>query len=117
MYSEKGLVLKDPTVLWGFSNTGVARWHELEDIDDTGLLALAREFGLVFGFTFAIDQKSGKSITSFARSDRDFSEEEISEISAIIQKLHEHTADAHEFSANEMAQLKKLSVEFTRGPD
>jgi len=117
MYSEKGLVLKDPTVLWGFSNTGVARWSNLEDIDHDGLLPLAREYGLKHGFTFAVDDDASKSITSFARKDRDFSDGEVSEISAIVLDLHQRTADVHEFSADELAFLKKLSVEFTRGLD
>jgi len=117
VYSEKGLVLKDPTVLWGFSNTGVARWGDLEDIDHDGLLPLAREYGLKHGFTFAVDDTAGKSITSFARNDRDFSDDEVSEISEIVLDLHGRTADVDEFSADELALLKKLSVEFTRGPD
>lgn len=115
IYSQEGLVLKDPTVLWGFSNTGVARWRDLEDIDDSKILPMAREFGLKYGFTYGIDQDSSRSIASFARSDRDFTDVEIETISAIALHLHNYTADITDPSADELSQLKKLSVNFTRG--
>ncbi|MEE9388309.1 MAG: autoinducer binding domain-containing protein [Paracoccaceae bacterium] len=115
MYSEKGLVLKDPTVLWGFSNTGIARWHDLEEIDDSGVLALAQKYGLKYGFTYAIDDNSSKSISSFARGDCDFADAELNEISDIVAYLHKQTSEIDEFSPHELRQLKSISVNFTRG--
>jgi len=115
IYSEKGLVLKDPTVLWGFSNSGVARWQDLEDIDDSGILPMAGDHGLKFGFTYAVDRDDSRSISSFARSDRDFINAEIDEISGIIDRLHTQTADIKDFSEKALQELKKLSVIYTRG--
>jgi len=115
IYSKKGLVLKDPTVLWGFSNVGVARWSNLEEIDDSKILPMAREFGLKYGFTFAVERDSSRSIASFARSDRDFSDKEVDEISDIIHQLHNTTIDIKDLSENALQQLKKLSVIYTRG--
>ncbi len=117
IYSEKGLVLQDPTVLWGFSNTGVARWQDLEELDDNGILPMAKTFGLNYGFTFAIDQNASKSITSFARHDRDFTDAEVEEITTIAQEMHDYTAKIDDLSADEMKKLKKFSIEFTRGAD
>ncbi len=114
-YSEKGLVLKDPTVMWGFGNTGVVQWSELAEMDEAGVLKLAKKHGLEHGFTFAIDHDESKSITSFARSDRDFTNTEIDEISGIVQGLHDYTAIIEEISLEEVTQLKKLSIEFTHG--
>jgi len=115
VYSQEGLVLKDPTVLWGFSNTGFANWSDLKDIDDSGILPMAAKFGLKYGFTYSTDQNSSKTIASFARSDREFSDSEVAEISEISLNLHIHTANIEEFSAAEMGQLKAMSVQFTRG--
>jgi len=114
-YSEKGLVLKDPTVMWGFGNTGVARWNDLAELDEAGVLDMAKKYGLKHGFTFAIDQDTSKSIASFARSDREFSDAEVNEITGIVQELHDYTANIEKISPNEVEQLKNLSVDFTHG--
>jgi len=115
IYSKQGLVLKDPTVLWGFENNGAVRWDALSDIDTAGVLTLARQFGIAHGFTFATDQNNSRSIASFARSDRESSKSEIEEISQIVRDLHDYTAEIDEFSPEELAQLKEMSVAFTRG--
>jgi len=115
MYSEKGFVLKDPTVLWGFSNTGAVKWSDLQEIDESGILPLAKEFGLNFGFTFAVDVNASRSIASFARDDREFDDTEIQEISEVIQRMHMLTSNIDGFSTNEVQQLKEMSVEFTHG--
>ena len=114
-YSEKGLVLKDPTVMWGFGNTGIARWSDLTELDEAGVLNMAKKYGLELGFTFAIDSGESKSITSFARVDRDFTNAEIDEISKIVQELHDYTANIEKISPEEVEQLKNLSVDFTHG--
>ncbi len=76
---------------------------------------MAREFGLKFGFTFAVDDDSTRSISSFVRSDRDFSDKEVEEISEIALHLHDSTADIKDLSEDALKQLKKLSVIYTRG--
>jgi LuxR family transcriptional regulator, quorum-sensing system regulator SdiA len=114
-YSQQGLVLKDPTVLWGFENDGSIRWDALADLDTAGVLSLARQFGIAHGFTFATNQNDSRSIASFARNDRESSESEIAEISRIVRDLHDYTAEIDGFSPEEMAQLKNMSVAFTRG--
>ena len=101
--------------MWGFSNTGVARWHDLEDRDAHNILPMAREHGLNYGFTFAQEENSSRSISSFARSDRDFDDAEIAEISGIASNLHRQTADIKDLTENALQELKKLSVIYTRG--
>ena len=115
VYSENGLVLKDPTVLWGFSNTGVKRWNDLKEMDVNQVLPLARKYGLKYGFTFAIHQDDSRSIGSFARTDRDFSDQEIESLAAIATDLHAHTEKIKKLSNEELTQLKTLSVNYTRG--
>lgn len=115
IYSEQGLVLKDPTVSWGFSNTGVMQWDRLVDIDESGVLEQAKQYGLKHGFTFAVDLDESKSIASFARHDRNFSKSEVAEISDIILGLHNYTAKLDGISPQKRDQLKEMSVEFTHG--
>jgi len=114
-YSEQGLVLKDPTVLWGFTNIGVAKWSDLAPLDASGVLAQAKEFGLKYGFTYSVDLGSSKTIASFSRSDREFTDQEISDISDVVLELHRYTADIEELPTEDLAHLKKISVEYTHG--
>ena len=112
-YSKQGLVLQDPTVKWGFENTGKIDWRDLTDSDESGGLEQARAHGLEHGFTFSLAPTNSKTITSFARGDREFTAAEITEITAIVAELHDYTADIDEFSSAELAQLKQMSVDFT----
>lgn len=114
-YSKQGLVLQDPTVRWGFANTGKIDWRDLVKSDEAGVLKKASAHGLAHGFTFSLSPNDSKTITSFARGDRAFSPGEISEICAIVTELHDYTAGIDEFSSAELAQLKQMSVDFTHG--
>ena len=114
-YSKKGLVLQDPTVSWGFENTGTINWRDLKESDQAGVLEQAKAYGIEYGFTLSLDRNNSKSITSFARGDREFSVTEIDEISEIVTDLHNYTADIDEFSSVELVQLKQMSVDFTHG--
>lgn len=114
-YSKHGLVLKDPTVKWGFGNTGHVLWSDLKEQDTDGVLEAAKSYGIGFGFTYCTDAHGSRSISSFARNDRDFTGAEISDISALVDLLHSETADLDGISSQERDQLKKISVEFTHG--
>jgi len=112
-YSEKGMVLDDPTVKWGLQNEGRIDWSELEDQDVKGVLAQAREHGLRFGFTAAIAIDESRSVGSFARGDRAFTEAETGELLELFRKLHARTAVGTEQEASISDILKSLSVELT----
>ena len=114
IYSAKGLVLKDPTVLWGFSNTGTKLWSSLKDLDGEGVLDQAGEHGLKFGFTFARDDGDSKTISSFAREDREFNDGEMAEISQLVSELHAATSNVDMLSDDMQSDLRKLSIEFSQ---
>ncbi len=113
IYSEQGLVLKDPTVSWGFANTGIAHWQDLEPLDQAGVLAKARAFGLKHGFTCATDKGDSRTIASFARNDRQSTPDEIARICEIVETLHDYTAGLGTISERDRERLKEMSVAFT----
>ena len=114
-YTKNGLVMADPTVRWGFENNGLISWSELTDLDTEGVLKKASEFGIKHGFTFSTEAGDSKSITSFARGDRAFSDEERQEICKLAEALHHETADLDALSGSDLEALKKMSVLFTHG--
>ena len=90
-YSANAYALRDPTIAWGFSTTGACRWSALPIPDPFNILKDAADYGLVFGLTVSFGPISSRTIGSFARSDREFTDDEIAEISATVRRLHEIT--------------------------
>jgi len=90
-YTKRGLMIQDPVMHWVHSNTGAARWCDIDLPDPRGVFGQAREFGLVFGAVvcFAEDGPAGqRSFGTFARGDRNFTEAEIADLSARLEALH-----------------------------
>ncbi len=112
-YSAAGLVMQDPTVAWAFGNTGTIRWRDLAAADPAGVLAAAAGHGLKFGFTYSQDRDSSTSLSSFSRTDRDFTDDEISDICALVDELHDLTANGASLGVETRDNLRRMSVRFT----
>lgn len=113
LYSKMGLVLKDPTVHWGFANTGSIRWNDLADNDPEGVLALAREHGLRYGVTVAILSGGKRSVASFSRDDREFLDVEVDALASNLKQLHEATSETDKLSTQIQDDLRKMSIRLT----
>ena len=113
VYSQNGYVMQDPTVMWGFTDVGHKRWSELAKDDAAGMIAKAAEHGMRFGFTLAGDRDGSRSIASFTRNDRDFTDAEITEIAQIFDKLQDVTLNLGDLAPETHEALHKMSVEYT----
>ena len=112
-YSNKGLVMQDPTVAWAFSNTGTRRWSDLADQDAAGVFGHAAEHGLGYGTTIAVEDATGRSMASAARSDREYADDEIAVIEGKIAELHTLASELTALSDGTTAALKNLAVDFS----
>jgi LuxR family transcriptional regulator, quorum-sensing system regulator SdiA len=112
-YNAAGLVMHDPTVRWGMQNVGTIRWSGLEGIDPHGVLDAARSHGIMNGISIAHVTAASRSIASFARADRDFGDEEMSELQALFVRLHEDTAETGTIGEADRQALDELSVRLT----
>ncbi len=112
-YSQNGLVMSDPTVAWGFSNTGAINWSELADQDTAGVMSKAAEYGLVHGRTCAREVDDSRSIGSFARPDREFTPDEEKTLCDAITRLHDITAKLDRLSPEVSDEFRKMSVKYT----
>ncbi|SPH17428.1 hypothetical protein DEA8626_00946 [Defluviimonas aquaemixtae] len=115
LYSRNGLVLQDPTVHWGFANTGTVRWSELRSQDEHGVMTLAAEHGKRFGVCVAIMEDGSRSIASFTRPDRELTDDEIAACEADLRNLHRLTQGVETFSPSVHATLKQMSIYLTHG--
>lgn len=91
LYTSRGYMMCDPLVSWGFSTTGTSRWSELDHPDPHNVLGQAADFGLIYGVAVSHGPTSSRSIGGFARSDREFTDDEIETISRTVLKLHEES--------------------------
>lgn len=110
-YSKNGLVMGDPTVAWGFSNSGSVKWSALAENDPAGVLAAASEFGLRFGATVSVLENGSRSIAGFAREDREFSDDELPELERLTVALHAATAEGVELSAEDKTVLAERTTQ------
>ncbi len=113
-YSSAGLVVHDPTVGWGLQNVGHIRWADLEGIDDHRVLEDAKDFGLMCGVAIAVMISGSRSIGSFARADRDYSEAETIELEDFLGQLHRATDGLDSLDERDRQALTELSITLTR---
>lgn len=113
IYSEKGFVVVDPTVRWGFSETGSIRWSALHDMDDQNILKQSAVFGMAFGVTIATETDDSRSLASFSRPDREYTDAEITQLLQYVQALHDLTATKTGMTKDLSDELHRLSVQMT----
>lgn len=90
-YTRNGLMLVDPSMKWVYQRRGITRWSALGMPDPAGVLAAAARHGLAFGAAVSVADEDGhgqRSFGTFARSDREFSDEELSFLEASVVRLH-----------------------------
>lgn len=107
-YTQSGLLVNDPTVLWCFENVGACRWSDLDD--PQGVLTRAAEFGMKYGCVYATNAAGSLSMAGFARDDREFTDAEIAQLAAQFDALHLATTDQAALPPQIVAQLKKMSI-------
>lgn len=108
-YTNNGFVLRDPMTAWGFSTTGSIRWSDPRLPDPFGLFKEAAGFGLNYGATVSYGPISSRTIASFARSDREFSDDEIASVSRIVHDLHDVTQPPEELTGAQIEALKCIA--------
>lgn len=105
-YTENGFVLRDPVVAWGFSATGWIRWSDDNIPDPFGIMKEAERFGLRYGVTISCGPIKSRSIASFARADREYTDEEASMIEPIVNRLHHLTEPPDDLTKAQVEALR-----------
>ncbi|MDP2741026.1 MAG: autoinducer binding domain-containing protein [Pseudorhodobacter sp.] len=108
-YTENGFVLRDPMTAWGFSTTGTIRWSDDRLRDPFGLFKEAAKYGLKFGVTVACGPIRSRTVCSFARDDREFTDQEIAVIEAIVLRLHDMTEPPEQLTRAQVEALKCIA--------
>lgn len=108
-YTEEAYALRDPVVAWGFSTTGSCRWSEIELPDPFDIFGQARSFGMAYGFSVSCGPMQSRSIASAARSDREFTDDEIAEFERLVVQLHDLTEPPKSLSRAQIEALRCIA--------
>lgn len=98
--------LRDPLVFWGVSRTGQTRWSEIALPDPFGVLAQAASHGLTYGAVVSCGIITSRTIIGSGRADREFADDEITEIAEIAGILHELAEPPDRLPAPEAEALR-----------
>ncbi|MFO1202174.1 MAG: autoinducer binding domain-containing protein [Tabrizicola sp.] len=108
-YTENGFVLRDPMTAWGFSRTGWIRWSDPALLDPFGLFKEAAQYGLTYGATVACGPIKSRTIASFARSDREFRDEEVVKIERTVLRLHDLSEPPEALTEAQIEALRHIA--------
>ena len=115
-YSQNGLVMSDPTVAWAFTSIGTHRWSDMADEDQAGVLTQAAEHGLKYGVSVAVLTDDSRSMASFARADREFTDAEAAHLHDLTRQVHDITKGLDDLSPETSQILRKMSVHVGASP-
>ena len=110
-YEERNYGWGDPVLLWAMATTGDARWSAIRWPDLKGVMEASRRFGINFGAVFSRRGAAGetrKTVLSLARSDREFTDEEMMLLSRLMDGLVEEVGLDRNLSAKEIDALRHL---------
>ena len=108
-YTRNGLMVRDPVVKWAYDNTGSARWSDMAAADSFGVLAKAKKFGLKYGAVVSclLENPIGqRSFGTFARRDREFSDDEIALFGFHLKRLHVMSVPPSNITRAELEALR-----------
>lgn len=108
-YTANAFALRDPTIAWGFSTTGTVRWSEMPNPDPFGIMADAGRHGLTYGLTVSCGPIKSRTIASFAHSTREFTDDEIEVISALVRRLHDITEPPESLTKAQQEALRCIA--------
>ncbi|MGP3697899.1 autoinducer binding domain-containing protein [Rhodobacter sp. NSM] len=108
-YTEKGYVLYDPSIQWALSKQGVCRWRDLAAHDRQGVFDAARKFDLNYGITCSWESEASRSIGSFARADREFTDREMELVFALFQRVHDLTLPPDRLTQPQIEALRCIA--------
>jgi len=108
-YTVNAYVLRDPATIWGMANIGVIRWSDPAFADPHGILPEAATFGLRYGLTIACGPSSSRSIAGFARSDREFTTQEVHMVRACVERMHDRFTQPASLTAAQLEALRCLA--------
>lgn len=109
VYTRNGYMLCDPMVSWGFGTEGVCRWSDLDYPDPHRILEQAAAHGLTYGVAISHGEVASRTIGGFARSDREFTDQEIEQIHDTVRLLHRESTPPESLTDAQRLALRLIA--------
>lgn len=110
-YTRHSFMVSDPVMQWVYRYFGTIRWSEITIPDPRRILDEAGRYGLKYGVAISFDDPSPKgqrSFGSFARSDREFHDDEIATLRSKLEWLHVAMAPPTNLTKAELEALRMV---------
>jgi len=108
-YADSLMAFWDPVVVWALANTGHKRWSELKIPDPMNVLKQAGEYGMKYGVVISLGKLSKRSLLGIARSDREFTDEEIRHATEIFTHIHTLVTESKTLTKNQADALRLIA--------
>jgi LuxR family transcriptional regulator, quorum-sensing system regulator SdiA len=111
-YTTHGLVVHDPAMKWVYANTGVVRFSDIALPDPHQVRERAAVYGLQHGAAISVmtpADRGRRTYGLFFRDDRDFAQQDLMELQAIVARLHSGTESDAVLTAAEVQALRLQS--------
>ena len=108
-YADSLMAFWDPVVVWSLANTGHIRWSALKIPDPMGVMKQARAHGLNYGVVIALGKLSKRSLLGMSRSDREFTDEEISRAVTVFTKIHDIVTESKCLTESQLEALRLIA--------
>ncbi len=108
-YAESLMAYWDPVVVWSLTNTGHRRWSELNIPDPMNIMGKAAEYGMNYGVVVSLGKISKRSLLGFARSDREFTDEEIHHAVDVFTRIHDLVTESKSLTKNQADALRLIA--------
>ena len=108
-YTRQRFMMHDPIIRWIYSNVGAVRWSDIDIDDPKRVIELGREHGLKYGVAVSCFDESSdgqRSFGTFARSDREYTDEEIRQLTETVTHLHADRAPPTNLTDAELEALR-----------
>lgn len=103
IYNSHSYYLRDPLVFWGVGVTGTTRWSAIPLPDPFSVMKKAANYGLKYGAASSYGPITSRSVVGIARSDREFTEDELEALKELTIRLH--------IAAKPPSELTKAQIE------
>lgn len=109
IYNNHSYYLRDPLVFWGVGVTGTTRWSAIPLPDPFSVMKKAANYGLKYGAASSYGPITSRSVVGIARSDREFTEDELETLKELTIRLHIAAKPPSELTKAQIEALKCLA--------
>lgn len=110
LYAGNSYAMRDPVILWGFSQIGATRWSDIDLPDPFDIMGQARNHGLVYGAAFSHGPINSRSIGGCARDDREFTDDELAQLQRTLARLHDHMEPQESLTEAQIEALRLIAA-------